>query len=154
MKPFLKAIEAQVDIYRSKKIDMLNASVSLPGAVQCWLMATSDKRRHILGKGVWADFLQDHRYRLREYLENSIPGKNIHESYKTLYEHWLVGGLSIVFQRYHEVGETRIREDLYGSRAKACGLEQGMMLIPCIHTVWLNHSPWSIQFIASTKTGS
>ena len=30
-----------------------------------------------------------------------------------------------MFHRYHEVGETRIREDLHGSRAKACGLEQG-----------------------------
>ena len=43
VKPFLKAIEAQVDIYRSKKSDMLKASVSLPGAAQCWLMVTSDK---------------------------------------------------------------------------------------------------------------
>ena len=34
VKPFLEAIEAQVDIYRPKKIDMLKASVSLPGAAQ------------------------------------------------------------------------------------------------------------------------
>ena len=66
---------------------MFKASVSLPGAAQCWLMVTSDKSRHIPGRGVWVDFLQDHTFRLREYLENSIPVKNIHESYKTLYEH-------------------------------------------------------------------
>ena len=107
---------------------MFKASVSLPGAAQCWLMATSDKSRHIPGRGVWVDFLQDHTCRLREYLENSIPVKNIHESYKTLYEHCrncMVGGPSIVFHRKHEVGETRIREDLYRSAAKACGLVQG-----------------------------
>ena len=33
VKPFLKAIEAQVEINRSKKIDMFKAS--LPGAAQC-----------------------------------------------------------------------------------------------------------------------
>ena len=107
---------------------MFKASVNLPGAAQCWLMATSDKSRHIPGKCVWVDFLQDHTCRLREYLENSNPVKNIHESYKTLYEHCrksMVGGPSIVFHRYHEGGETRIREDLYGSAAKACGLGQG-----------------------------
>ena len=63
---FLKAIEAQVDIYRSKKINMLKASVSLPGAAQCWLMATPDKSRHIPGRGGWIDFLQDHTCGLRE----------------------------------------------------------------------------------------
>ena len=30
-----------------------------------------------------------------------------------------------MFHRYHEVGETTIREDLYGSRAKSYGLVQG-----------------------------
>ena len=59
VKPFLKAIEAQVDIYRSKKIDRLKASVSLPGTAQCWSMVTSDKSRHVPGRGVWVDFLQD-----------------------------------------------------------------------------------------------
>ena len=44
VKPLLKVIEAQVDI------DKLKASVSLPGAAQCWLMATSDKSRHIPGR--------------------------------------------------------------------------------------------------------
>ena len=91
-------------------------------------MATSDKSRNIPERGVWVNFLQDHTCRLREYLENSIPVKNIHESYKTLYEHCrncMVGGPSIVFHRKHEVGETRIREDLYRSAAKACGLVQG-----------------------------
>ena len=125
VKPSLKAIEAQVDIYKSKKIDMLKASVSLHGAAQFWLM---DKSRHIMGRGVWVDVLQGHTCRLREYLENSIPVKNIHESYKTLYERCrksMVRGASIVFHRYHELGETRIREDLYGSGAKACGLVQG-----------------------------
>ena len=37
----------------------------------------------------------------------------------------MVRGPSIAFHRYHEVGETKIREDLYGSGAKACGLVQG-----------------------------
>ena len=58
------------------------------------------------------DFLQDDTCRLREYLEASIHVKNIHESYKTLYEHCrksMIGGPSIVFHRYHEVGETKIR---------------------------------------------
>ena len=84
---FLEAIEAQVDIYRSKKIDMLKASVSLPGAAQCWLMVTSDKSRHVPGRSVWVDFLQDRTCGLREYLEGSIPVKNIHESYNVLYEY-------------------------------------------------------------------
>ena len=76
---------------------------------------------------MWVDFLHDHTCRLREYLEDTIPVKNIHESYKTLYEHCqenMVGGPSIVFHRYHEAGVIRIREDLYGSAAKACGLVQ------------------------------
>ena len=37
----------------------------------------------------------------------------------------MVGGPSIVFHRYHEVGERKIREELYGSGANACGLVQG-----------------------------
>ena len=80
VKLFLEAIEAQVDNYRSKKIDMLKASVSLPGAAQCWLMVTSDKSRHVPGRSVWVDFLQDRTCGLRKYLEGSIPVKNIHES--------------------------------------------------------------------------
>ena len=102
MKPFLKAIKAQVEIYRSKKIDMFKASVSLPGAAQCWLMVTSDKSRHVPGRGVWVDFLQDQTCGLRASLEDNIPVKNIHESYKTFYEPCrknMVGGHSIVFHR-------------------------------------------------------
>ena len=107
---------------------MFKASVSLPGAAQCHLIVTSDKSRHVPGRGVWVDFLHDHTCRLREYLEDTIPVKNIHKSYKTLYERCqenMVGGPSIVFHRYHEAGVIRIREDLYGSAAKACGLVQG-----------------------------
>ena len=104
---------------------------------------------------MWVDFLQDHTYRLREYLENSIPVKNIQESYKTLCGRCQKSmGPSIVFHMDHEVGETRMREDLYGSTAKACGMVQVLMLMPCMHTVWLNHSPWTIQIVANTKTGS
>ena len=50
-------------------------------------MVTSDKSRHVLGRVVWMEFLQDHTCVLREYLEDIIPFKNIHESDKTLYEH-------------------------------------------------------------------
>ena len=77
MKLFLKA---QVEICKSEKIDMFKASVDLPGAAQCWLMVTSNKSRHVPGKSVWMDFLQDHTCSLREYLEDTIPIKNIHES--------------------------------------------------------------------------
>ena len=69
---------------------------------------------------MWINFQQDHICGLREYLESSIPVKNIQESYKSM-----VGGPSIVFHSYHEVGETKIRENLYGLGAKACGLVQG-----------------------------
>ena len=61
---------------------------------------------------MWVDFLQDHTCGLKEYLDSSIPVKNIHEAYKVLYEYCrknMVGGPSIVFHRYHEVGETKIR---------------------------------------------
>ena len=94
---------------------MFKASVSLPGAAQCHLIVTSDKSRHVPGRGVWVDFLHDHTCRLRKYLEDTIPVKNIHKSYKTLYERCqenMVGGQSIVFNRYHEAGVIRIREDL------------------------------------------
>ena len=77
MKLFL---EAQVEIYKSEKINMFKAIVYLPGAAQCWLMVTSNKSRHVLGKSVWMDFLQDHTCSLREYLEDTISIKNIHES--------------------------------------------------------------------------
>ena len=91
-------------------------------------MVTSDKSRHVPGRSVWVDFLQDRTCGLRRYLEGSIPVMNIHKSDKVLYEYCcknMVGGPSIVSHRYHKVGETKIREDLYGSRAKACGLVQG-----------------------------
>ena len=61
---------------------------------------------------MWVDFLQDHTCGLKEYLDSSIPVKNIHEAYKVLYEYCrknMVGGPSIVFHRYHEVEETKIR---------------------------------------------
>ena len=77
MKLFLKT---QVEICKSEKIDMFKASVDLPGAAQCWLMVTSNKSGHVPGKSVWMDFLQDHTCSLREYLEDTIPIKNIHKS--------------------------------------------------------------------------
>ena len=125
VKTFFKAIEAQVEIYESKKIDMFKANVSLYGVAQRRLMVTSDKSKHALGKGVWVDFIQGaHTCMLREYLEESIPSRTYTSLIRCCMSN-MVGGPSIVFHRYHEVGVTRFREDLYGSAAKNFGLVQG-----------------------------
>ena len=39
-------------------------------------------------------------------------------------------------------------------RQKLADWCRGMMLMPCLHTVWLNHSPWTIRFVASTRMRS
>ena len=128
VKPFLQAIQAQSDIYKSKGIDMLKSSVSLPGAAQNWLMNTCDKSRDVLSRGAWVDFLQGNERTLIDHISDSIPVTNIHSEYSHLYDKCkknIVGGPSIVFHRYHEAGVSKIREDWFGSDAKVCGLVQG-----------------------------
>ena len=44
---FQQANQSQSDIYKSKGIDKMKSSVSLPGAAQNWLMNTCDKSRDV-----------------------------------------------------------------------------------------------------------
>ena len=129
VEPFLKAIQAQVDIYKSKGIDMFKTSVSLPGAAQRWMMSTSDKSRSVLSRDGWVKFfLQNNNDMITSYITDSIPVCNIHHQYKELYDICrknMIGGPSIVFHRYHENGLTDLRECDYGSSSKKCGLIQG-----------------------------
>ncbi len=118
VEPFLEAIEQQSRIYRSKGIDMLKSAISLPGLAIRWLFTQIESPPILTfnSRCSVADVCTS--------VKQSLPVMLLDKPNEDLYSiirGGIVGGPSIVFHRYHEVGLTRIREKTYGSSAKVCG---------------------------------
>ena len=91
--PGLEALEKMKAFYAERGIDILKDAVSIPGVSLHYLLRGSIER----GADLYA------------------PSKEAYEMLKGA----VVGGPSLVFTRYHEVGKTRIRSHQY-TNAKMC----------------------------------
>ena len=98
VEPFLEAIQKQMDIYRSRRIDMLKDCISIPGVAVKWKF----------------DCLTDVN------IDIPLISKSNADLYHTVKKN-IVGGPSIVFHRYHESKVTKIRQRMYGDEANSCG---------------------------------
>ena len=113
--PGLEALEKMRTFYTEKGTDILKDAVSIPGMSLHYLLRGAVERN----------------------AELYSPGK---EAYDMLKEA-VVGGLSLIFKRYHEVGVTRIRphriaeprlfKNILGYDANALYLSTMLRAIPC-----------------------
>ena len=97
VKPFLEAIEKQIEIYKSKDIDMFKDHVSIPGVAVKW------KFHELQGTDI----------------DIPLINYNNRDLFHTVKQN-IVGGPSIIFNRYHESGITKIRHHIYGTEAQDC----------------------------------
>ena len=91
--PFLEALEKMCKFWRSKKIDMLKAAISLPALAFKFEMS----------------FLKEQGLHLSAF--------DTEELYQ-LFKDNMVGGPAIIFHRYAEINKSKIRENEYGEAAK------------------------------------
>ena len=91
--PFIEAVEKMKTFYKAKKLDLFKDGVSLPGLVLKYLM-----------KGTESDFyLFDEEDKVtKEYRQRNNLFYLLKDS--------IVGGPSIIFNRYHEANKTKIRD--------------------------------------------
>ncbi|KAK3751014.1 hypothetical protein QZH41_020178 [Actinostola sp. cb2023] len=92
--PGLEALQRMRAFYTEKGIDILKDAVSIPGVSLHYLLRGSIERG----------------------AEMFSPGQEAYEMLKGA----VVGGPSIVFTRYYEVGATRIRDHKFGAEARLC----------------------------------
>ena len=92
--PFMEALEKQFNFYKNLQVDMFKDGISVPGLTLCYLFTNEE-----------ANFtLMDEK------------NADLHELIKSNN----VGGPSIIFLHYHESGQTKLREDIYGEDVKTC----------------------------------
>ena len=113
--PGLEALEKMKNFYEEKGIDIMKDAVSIPGVSLNYLLKGSIERK--------ADLY--------------TPSKEAYEMLKEA----VVGGPSIIFTRYHEVGKTRIRshqiaepklcKNILGYDANALYLSTMLREMPC-----------------------
>ena len=97
VKPFLEAIDRQMQIYKTKDIDMFKDHVSIPGVAVKW------KFHELEGKSIDIPLINYTNRDLFHAVKQNI-----------------VGGPSIIFKRYHEKDHTKIRQHVYGMGAQDC----------------------------------
>ena len=96
--PFLQALQTMFDFYKSyMNVDMFKDAISVPGLTLKILFNT----------------IQDPEAFFY------LCGENDKDMYKLIKDQ-IVGGPSIIFHRYHEVGKTKLKEVTYGNQAKDC----------------------------------
>jgi hypothetical protein len=132
--PLLEAVDKQCAVYAAKGIDMLKDAISLPGLAVRWMFAETDASDRTLASATAstpAELFKEMRQRL--------PVRLIDEQDSYLYQlvkDNLVGGPSIVFHRYHECGETVLRELEYGREARKCqkiyGVDANSLYVYCL----------------------
>ena len=91
VQPFLSAIAEQTKFYQERGIDMFKDGIGVPGLTLRYLFKT------LPSEDVYFSLFSD-------------TEADIH----TLLRENLVGGPSIIFERYHEKGQTRIRDEKEG----------------------------------------
>ncbi len=90
--PFIEAVEKMKTFYKAKKLDLFKDGVSLPGLVLKYLMKGTESDLYWFDKEDKVTKEDKKRNNLFYLLKDSI-----------------VGGPSIIFNRYHEANKTRIR---------------------------------------------
>ena len=95
--PFLQAIRRQFTFYEQRGIDMFKQGISVPGLTLLYLFNDLPEKTY--------------------FTIFNEKNKDLHQ----LVKDGIVGGPSIVFQRYHEKGVTKIRQTEYGETARSCG---------------------------------
>ena len=95
--PFLQAIHRQFAFYEQRGIDMFKQGISVPGLTLLYLFNDLPEKTY--------------------FTIFNEKNKDLHQ----LVKDGIVGGPSIVFQRYHEKGVTKIRQTEYGETARMCG---------------------------------
>ena len=113
--PGLEALEKMKNFYTEKGIDIMKDAVSIPGVSLHYLLRGAIERKAVLYS----------------------PSKEAYDMLKAA----VVGGPSLVFTRYHEVGKTRIRshqiaepklcKNILGYDANALYLSTMLREIPC-----------------------
>ena len=94
--PFVQAIEKQKEVYEASRLDMFRDGISVPGLCMRLLFKILDHDTYFTLFGE--------------------KDKDLHQTVKDN----IVGGLSIVFHRYHEVGETLLRTNQQNIPSRTC----------------------------------
>ena len=92
-KPFVLAIEKQLQFFRSRGLD-IKTSISIPGLAIQYLFAQKDQKTSIM---MFGEKNQDLYHLIKQNIR---------------------GGLSMVFSRYQECGVTKIKPEYFQSKAK------------------------------------
>ena len=90
--PFIEAVEKMKTFYKLKRLDIFKDGVSLPGLVLKYLMKSTDSEFYLFNEDDKITKEDQKRNNLFYLLKDSI-----------------VGGPSIIFNRYHKAGKTYIR---------------------------------------------
>ena len=94
--PFLQAIDRQFAFYQQRGIDMFKQGVSVPGLTLLYLF-------NDLPEKTYFTFFNEKNKDLHHLVKNHV-----------------VGGPSLVFQRYHEKGVNTLRQNEYGEAVRPC----------------------------------
>ena len=89
--PFVEAVEKMKEFYRLKKLDLFKDGVSLPGLVLKYLIRSTKDEFYLFGE------------------EDKIDEREQRNNLLYLLKDSIVGGPSIIFNRYHEANKTYIR---------------------------------------------
>ena len=106
----MEALEKQFNFYKNLQVDTFKDGISLPGLTLCYLFSNEEANFTLMDK----------------------KNADLHE----LIQSNNVGGPSIIFHCYHEGGQTKLREDIYGEEAKTCqsvvGYDANALYLWCI----------------------
>ena len=91
--PFIEAVEKMKTFYKAKRLDLFKDGVSLPGLVLKYLMKSTDSEFYLFNEKDKITNEERKRNNLFYLLKDSI-----------------VGGPSIIFNRFHEANKTYIRQ--------------------------------------------
>ena len=113
--PMLQAIENMNDFYKNTRIDFIHQAISLPGvAMRVCFNSITDPSTEF-------------------HLFNS-KNKEIYQ----LFKENIVGGPSIIFNRYHEAGETFIRNNPKKTCQKIIGYDANALYLWTKFSCWLS----------------
>ena len=90
--PFIEAVEKMKTFYKLKRLDIFKDGVSLPGLVLKYLMRGTNSEFYL--------FNEDDKITTEDRKRNNLF---------YLLKDSIIGGPSIIFNRYHEAGKTKIR---------------------------------------------
>ena len=101
--PFIEAVEKMKTFYKLKRLDIFKDGVSLPGLVLKYLMKSTDSEFYL--------FDEKDKITAQPQSGGKAEGREDKKRNNLFYllKDSIVGGPSIIFNRYHEAGKTYIR---------------------------------------------